>query len=150
MPPVKMLKTVRLKALGRSFSALLIDAGVPHAVIGVAALERFPVEPVGRVLRRHKALGKAGANIDFIRLERGLLRLRTYERGVEAETLACGTGAVAAAAATWFWTRRRPPVRVAVLSGDVLSVSFLPGPGGVLSQVSLEGPAEIVFEGEFR
>ncbi|MEK9145702.1 MAG: diaminopimelate epimerase, partial [Elusimicrobiota bacterium] len=71
-------------------------------------------------------MGKAGANIDFIRLERGVLRLRTYERGVEAETLACGTGAVAAAAAAWFWTRRRPPVRVAVRGGAVLSVSFRP------------------------
>lgn len=150
MPPVRILKTLRLKALGRDFSAQLIDAGVPHAVVRVAGLESFPVEAFGRALRRHKVFGKAGANVDFVSLKDGCLRLRTYERGVEAETLACGSGAAASAAAAWSWTGRRPPIRVAVLSGDVLIVSFMPEAGGGFSGVTLEGPSEIVFDGEVR
>lgn len=150
MPPARLLRSLRLKALGRTLRVLLIDTGVPHAVIRVSRLDSFPVEALGRALRGHAAFGKAGANVDFVSAGRGSLGLRTYERGVEAETLACGTGAVAAAVASWVWDRRRSPARVAVRGGAVLSVSFRPEPQGVFSGVGLEGPAEIVFEGEVR
>ena len=150
MPPARLLKSFRLKALGRTLRVLLIDTGVPHAVVRVSSLDSFPVEALGRVLRRHKAFGKAGANVDFVSVGKERLGLRTYERGVEAETLACGTGAVAAAIASWVWGRRRSTARVAVRGGAVLSVSLRPEAQGVFSGVSLVGPAEIVFEGEFR
>jgi diaminopimelate epimerase len=85
-----------------------MDSGVPHLVCWVADVSTVPAHALGRRLRRDRRLGPAGANVDFVQVVRSgagraLLAMRTYERGVEAETQACGTGAVAAAAA---WVRR--------------------------------------------
>lgn len=89
---------------GRPVDADLIDAGVPHLVCWVRDVSRVPVGPLGRRLRQDRRLGRAGANVDFARVVasragRSTLTMRTYERGVEGETQACGTGSVAAAAA---------------------------------------------------
>ncbi|HAH05170.1 MAG TPA: diaminopimelate epimerase [Elusimicrobia bacterium] len=140
MPEARLLRSgLRLRALGRLFQGELFDTGVPHLVVRAdpGSLLRF-----GPALRRHPALGPAGANVDFIRLARGSVSLRTYERGVEGETLACGTGAVAAALAA----KRASPVRVFTRGGAVLRVFFTQAGAGW--KVSLEGPAEIVFKGE--
>lgn len=87
--------------LGNSWPTLegwRLDVGVPHFVLPWPTLADAPVRALGRKLRHHPAMGSAGANINFVRpLGRHDFEIRTYERGVEAETLACGTGAVAAA-----------------------------------------------------
>jgi diaminopimelate epimerase len=111
-----------------------LDTGVPHFVVPVKKLDAVDVEAVGRELRFHKAFAPKGANVNFV--ERG--RIRTYERGVEAETLACGTGAVAAALA-----KGRSPVALKARSGDILKVEWTS-----LSDIWLEGPAVVTFEGE--
>lgn len=115
----------------------LIDTGVPHAVVFVKNLEKVNVDGLGKELRwRHKA------NVDFVQLKKGVLHLRTFERGVEGETLACGTGVVAAAAVAFLLGKTREKVRVQVRGGDVLNVSLLHG------GARLEGPGEITFSGE--
>jgi len=126
------------------FHARFVSAGVPHVVVPVKGLASYPIERVGPVLRRHPALGPDGANVNLVEDdESGRVHVRTFERGVENETLACGTGAVAVACAA----RRGPGATVIVVprSGLPLSVT-LPGaehPGFA----RLTGDARFVFEG---
>ena len=107
---------------------------------------RIPFE-FGRAIRRHRAFGRAGVNVDFVCRTARALRMRTYERGVEDETWACGTGAVAAAVVGWRLGWARPPVKVRVRGGQILTVSFREE-GSSGREVRLTGPARIVFQGE--
>lgn len=148
--PGTVQRSLRLAALGRIYSVGTVDIGVPHAVVRVktSQLDAFPVERVGRALRRHPAFRPKGANINFIAIESRRTRLRTYERGVEGETLACGTGAAAAALLSAAWTGRRSPIRLQTLSGDILTVRFSKTKNSNFSNVWLEGPARFIYEGE--
>ncbi len=102
-----------------------INTGVPHVVVAVADLETVDVLGTGREIRRHKEFGPAGTNVNFIQPEaRGGIAIRTYERGVEGETLACGTGAVAGALVAAGSLGLGSPVAVRTRSGEVLTVSF--------------------------
>jgi diaminopimelate epimerase len=124
----------------------LVTCGVPHLVVEVDDPAAVDVEMLGAKLRRHPALGPSGANVDFVREGKdGTLDIRTFERGIEGETLACGSGALAAAA--WAWGRRggRKPVLLRTRSGATLRVSADNGPAG--PRVWLEGEARIVFRG---
>jgi diaminopimelate epimerase len=132
----------RLKALERIFSVHYVHTGVPHAVIFVADVEKIDVKALGRALRHHKVFGKAGANVDFVQIRDSVVLLRTYERGVEDETLACGTGVIAAAAVARALGKAGNRVKVRVGGGDVLHVSFSH------DETRLEGPGEIIFKGE--
>ena len=137
-----------VRAGGRRFVAHALDTGAPHAVVAVRGLEAFPVAEFGRALRRHPAFGLGGTNVDFVERAGKALCLRTYERGVEAETWACGTGAVAAAVVGWRLGWTEPPVRVRARGAD-LSVHFR-GESGAVREVRLTGPARIVFQGEVK
>lgn len=121
--------------------------GVPHAVTEPADWDTIDVARVGSALRRHPAFAPAGTNVDFVRIEPdGTVRIRTFERGVEAETLACGTGMAAAAVILGRLGRVHPPVELECAHGDRLSVNFvLTGAGA--ERVTLLGPAETVFDG---
>lgn len=142
MPAPKGLRLgVNVKTDGGSFQAHYVDTGVPHAVVFVPHIEMVDVQGAGRALRFHKAFGRAGANVDFVEIRKNSLSIRTFERGVESETLACGTGVVAAAFVARVLGFDSSPVRVAVRGGDTLAVSFDNGP-------RLEGPGKIVFSGE--
>jgi diaminopimelate epimerase len=139
--PKNMRLGLELTARGKTWAAHFVNAGVPHAVVFVADVEKTDVRALGRELRFHKAFGRAGANVDFVQFHGSTIRLRTYERGVEDETLACGTGVVAAAAVARALGKVRDSAKVSVRSGDVLKVTFGGG-------VRLEGPGETVFSGE--
>ena len=120
-------------------------AGVPHLVIPVEDLEAVDVVGRGRPLRRHRSLTH-GANVNFVqRNADGAFSYRTYERGVEAETLACGTGAVAIAVLLTTWGLASDPVRLRTRSGRELRVR-LSGPASARVP-SLSGEAQIVFRG---
>jgi len=138
---------LRLKAAGRAHVVHAINTGVPHAVVFVNNLERVDVPRLGRALRNHGTFRPAGANVDFVQAAGKHLLVRTYERGVEAETLACGTGAVASALIAALLGRARPPIRVRTRGGDELKVSFRPAAAGA-EDIWLEGPARILFTGE--
>jgi diaminopimelate epimerase len=125
-----------------------ISAGVPHFVVEAEEPDRAPLDSWGPVVRRHPVFGAEGTNLDLVgRTAGGVLAIRTWERGVEGETLACGSGALAAA----FHLRpaREPgeTVRVTPASGIGLTVTF-PGPPDRPEAAVLEGDARVVFEGE--
>ncbi|MCE9615422.1 MAG: diaminopimelate epimerase [Lentisphaerae bacterium] len=127
-----------------------VNSGVPHVVVEVADLAACPVVRWGRAIRRHADFAPAGTNANFISVTGpSALRIRTYERGVEDETLACGTGIVAAALVAARHGRVQPPVAVTAASGDVLRVEFQLMSDGARN-VILEGPAVHVFRGEME
>ena len=120
-------------------------AGVPHLAIVVDDLDAVDVIGRGRPLRRHKSL-RAGANVNFLAPNPdGSWSYRTYERGVEGETLACGTGAVACAALLIAWGLAAGQVRLKTRSGRELGVQFSDRDGAKVP--SLTGEARIVFSG---
>jgi len=119
----------------------LINTGVPHAVVEVKDLASYPILQVGRELRNHPAFGPEGANVTFFqRVVGSRIRSTTFERGVEGETLACGTGA-AAAAIIYSETYMQPlPVEVVVPGGELL-VDISP----VSKMLLLQGPTQYIF-----
>ena len=147
LPDPKHFKLLTLSAEGKKFKVAAIDTGVPHAVVFVSdkALAALNVSRYGRALRRHPAFHPQGANANFVAVKSKTLYIRTYERGVEAETLACGTGITAAALACG----RPSPVKVVAKSGDGLTVFYKRVNGG-FSDVWLEGPVRVIYEGETR
>jgi len=126
-----------------------LNTGVPHAVIPVRSLERLDVEKLGRALRWNKAFGRAGANVNFVAISDGRVRVRTYERGVEGETLACGTGITAAAVALVLAGAASSPVRLIARSGERFTVRLRPSGGGA-SGIYIQGPARLLFKGEIE
>ena len=146
-PPKDWRLGQRLTAAGRELVYGFVNTGVPHAVVEVEDLEGWDVRAVGRALRRHEAFAPAGTNANFIRVTGPqTLSVRTYERGVEDETLACGTGITASALIAARSGRVRPPVRVTPASGDTLTVDFALTEAGA-ENVTLTGPAVHVFQG---
>lgn len=131
----------------QAFRYTFVNTGVPHVVVETDSLETTDVEGLGRALRRHPAFQPDGTNVNFAqRTGPDAISVRTFERGVEGETLACGTGIVASGL-TMAQRHQMPlPVRVRAASGDVLEVSGERSGGG-LSRVTLCGPAVYVFEG---
>jgi diaminopimelate epimerase len=124
-----------------------VNSGVPHAVMRVDNLDAVDVQTLGSATRHHRAFAPKGTNANFIAVTGPQsLRIRTYERGVEAETLACGTGIVAAGliAGRMGWVK--PAVQITCASGDVLEVNYRLTADGA-EAVTLLGPAEYVFRG---
>ena len=129
--------------------AVLGTVGVPHLVLLVDDVRCVDVPGRGKALRFDPALGPEGANVNFISPGDGRAEwhMRTYERGVEAETLACGTGAVAAACALLQWELAESPVRIWTRSGRPLEIGLRRGPEGVYDDVWLAGEARLVLRG---
>jgi diaminopimelate epimerase len=124
-----------------------VNTGVPHAVVFVDS-DSTPVEKWGRTLRYHEQFEPAGTNANFVKIiEDGQLLVRTYERGVEAETMACGTGVVAAAIVAARQGLAESPVDVTTSGGEQLVVQFRLEDTGVLD-VHLQGPARIIYEAD--
>ena len=161
--PTGLRLEMALPVEGRRLRLGIVNTGVPHAVVSVASLDAVDVARLGRLIRRHRAFAPAGTNVNFIQPDArhpARLRVRTYERGVEGETLACGTGV--AASAIIYGVRRqlaagggspaagRHRYEVLVRSGEAMTVSFRAARTGRTVRVTdlvLEGGAERVFEG---
>jgi len=125
-----------------------VNTGVPHAVIFVDDLAAVDVRGLGAELRYHGDFAPKGTNANFVQVIDGqTAAIRTYERGVEDETLACGTGVVAAALMLHEKHGAAAPVTVRVRGGDGLLVSF-EKKAGVYRDVSHTGPADFVFDGQ--
>ena len=135
----------------RSLEAHFLNTGVPHVVVPVEDLENTDVRGLGAALRYHEAFQPKGTNANFQKvLEPGRVAIRTYERGVEDETLACGTGMVANALIHHLLTGAPSPVRVVVRGGDTLEVGFTRTGDSTFTDVTLTGPADLVFSGTIR
>jgi diaminopimelate epimerase len=125
-----------------------VNTGVPHAVVFVNDVAKVDVRGLGSALRYHTAFEPKGTNVNFVQAIDGEAAIvRTYERGVEDETLACGTGVVAAALILHATQGTPSPVSVKVRGGDTLRVAF-ENAGGAYRHVSLTGPADFVFDGQ--
>jgi diaminopimelate epimerase len=135
---------------GQRMTIHSLDTGVPHAVLFVPDADAAMVAELGPAIRHHPHFAPRGTNVNFVQV-RGpsTIRVRTYERGVEGETLACGTGVTAAALIASVVHRQPAPVRVQVQGGDTLEVGFT-AEGSRFSEVTLTGPAEFVFEGRIE
>lgn len=125
-----------------------INTGVPHVVAMVEDLEHTDVVAVGREIRHHAHFAPAGTNVNFVApMADGHWAIRTYERGVEDETLACGTGVVAAALILFAGKGEASPVTLQTRSGSHLTVYFSKADDGY-KDVMLEGDARIIYKGE--
>jgi diaminopimelate epimerase len=125
-----------------------ITVGVPHVVIWVADPETSPVFKLGRAIRYHERYAPAGTNVNFVKqLSSGVFAIRTYERGVEDETLACGTGSVATALIAATKGMTGSPAVLQTRGGERLNIYFERS-GDNFHSVFLEGDAKVIYEGK--
>jgi diaminopimelate epimerase len=160
-PPQKLKERFKIKAAEQLITASFINTGSPHVVIKISdvlqnpknpasnnySLNDFPVNKVGNEIRCSKDFEPGGTNVNFIEIVEGKIKIRTYERGVEDETLACGTGSVGAAIISFLQDKLIPPLRIIPKSGEELIVDFK-FEGNKINDLSLIGPAKIVYKGE--
>ena len=141
----------KIKLEGLAVPLHSVDTGVPHAVLLVENFDDVDVRKTGRIIRFHKDFMPAGTNVNFVQpLEDGSLKVRTYERGVEDETMACGTGAVAAALIAAVKGMVSSPVAITTSGGDRLTILFDLHEGPAAANVFLKGPAHVVYAGELN
>jgi diaminopimelate epimerase len=147
--PTDWRQGISLAPAGLQGEGIHLDTGCPHLVVVCPQLpDAAEFAALARPLRHHPALAPAGANVDFISVEDPhRLRVRTFERGVEGETLASGTGCLAAALAAASLSLAASPVSCMVQGGTPLKVRFRRDADGVFSAVSLEGEARLVYRG---
>jgi diaminopimelate epimerase len=121
-----------------------VNTGVPHAVLLVSDIDHVPVEDLGRMIRHHKIFGEKGTNVNFVEIvDKKNVKVRTYERGVEGETYACGTGSVASAVILTEKSLVKNPVNIHTRGGEVLKI-YIDG------DVYLEGNAKIIYVGNLH
>lgn len=128
----------------------ILNTGVPHALAFVHDLENLDLITLGAAIRYHEHFPK-GTNANFAKeISPGHIAIRTYERGVEDETLACGTGMVACAIVYHLLTGVPSPIKVDVQGGETLEIGFAGDAENGFHDVTLCGPADFVFEGEIE
>lgn len=126
-----------------------LNTGVPHAVVFVDDLKSLDVVKAGAAIRYHAHYEPNGTNANFVGvLAPDHLAVRTYERGVEGETLACGTGITACALLHHLLTGSPSPIKIDVEGGETLSIGFQSNPDKKFTRVTLTGPADFVFDGQ--
>ena len=138
---------IPLKVYNRNLKVNFINTGVPHTVIFVQGLEKIDVFNLGQAIRYHKGFVPEGTNVDFVEvLGHNSIAIRTYELGVEDETLACGTGSAAAALIFTLQTKAQDKIYIHTRGKEILAVYFKRTEDR-FSEVWLEGKAGIVFQG---
>lgn len=149
-PPAALRLEEKIEVDGRELLVHSLNTGVPHAVLFMEDVRQAPVMELGRALRFHEHFQPAGTNVNFVQQQPGNgLIVRTYERGVEGETLACGTGAVASAIIAGLLGRTQPPVAVTTSGGEQLLIHYSLA-GREVAEVFLEGPAHFIYEGKLQ
>ncbi|MBL9142418.1 MAG: diaminopimelate epimerase [Verrucomicrobiaceae bacterium] len=138
-----------LPVAGEQLTVHSLNTGVPHAVVFADDLDNVDVRKLGAGLRYHEAFKPKGTNANFVKvLAPNSIAIRTYERGVEDETLACGTGMVACALIHHELTGAPSPIAVKVKGGDTLRIGFEEPSKSNYTNVTLFGPADFAFSGE--
>lgn len=127
-----------------------VNTGVPHVVCFVDDLVDVPIFEWGRIIRYHEVYQPAGTNVNFVQATNDGLSVRTYERGVEGETMACGTGAVASALIAAKIGLVKSPVHVTTSGGEELVIHLETQGDSAMPAVYLEGPAKIIYEGHLQ
>ena len=146
--PVDIRLNLRLKIGEKIFTVTHINTGVPHAVLFVNNPDSVNVKELGAKIRCHRVFSPAGTNVNFVKVNgRRAISIRTYERGVEDETLACGTGSTASALISSLIKGASSPVNVRTRGGEMLKIHFARD-GEKFHNVCLEGEVKEVFEGK--
>jgi len=149
-PPKGWKLPIRFQKEGIVLEGGFVNTGVPHAVFFVNDLERTDVAGLGSWIRYHREFAPRGTNVNFVHCgNRHKIAIRTYERGVEGETLACGTGATAAALVAAQRGKVTSPVEVSTRGGEILLVDFVREKNRI-TKVWLEGAVKTVFKGEIE
>jgi diaminopimelate epimerase len=149
-PPKGWKLPIRFQKEGIILEGGFVNTGVPHVVFFVNHLEQIDVEELGEWIRRHHDFAPSGTNVNFVHCAgRRKITVRTYERGVEGETLACGTGVTAATLVAAQQGKVTPPVEVSTRGGEVLLVDFVKEKNRI-TKVWLEGAVKTVFKGELE
>lgn len=145
--PSDLRLDLKIEIDGRPYTGHFINTGVPHVVYFVEEVDPVDVIGLGRATRRHPLFAPKGTNANFVTvIDRRNLKIRTYERGVEDETLACGTGAIAAAIIATVLDKTVPPVSLLTRSRIMLGVDFKQE-GRSFKDIFLEGDARIIYKG---
>jgi diaminopimelate epimerase len=133
-----------------------IDTGVPHTIVFVDDLQEVDVNSLGALIRRHPHFAPRGTNVNFVeQRHKGLVAVRTFERGVEAETLACGTGSVASALIAYLRAnpkgknQKGASMKVLTASKEILEITFDLAEGKSIDNVWLKGSAKLIAKGEY-
>jgi len=146
--PVDFIPDFILELSSGNTSLGKINTGVPHVVIETDDLDNINLVKLGKEIRFHNLFAPAGTNVNFASIKnKNTIEIRTYERGVEDETLACGTGSVASAMIIAHNRGIKPPLKVITRSGCILTIHFKEK-GGDFYDVYLEGDARIIYKGE--
>jgi diaminopimelate epimerase len=147
-PPSHIRTDIAVPLDGETILLHSINIGVPHVVKFDDRLEEVDVKGAGQKIRFHSLFQPAGTNVNWIKIiSKDTIEVRTYERGVEDETLACGTGAVASALIASIKAHVQPPVMVKTRGGEILTVYFT-SKGEEFEEVSFEGEVSIIYQGE--
>jgi diaminopimelate epimerase len=150
--PFGLERDIALDVEGKPFLLHFINTGVPHVVCFLEDVEKLKDDDIfrwGRAIRFSSRFQPAGTNVNFVSvLDRHSVKIRTYERGVEAETLACGTGSIASALIGASRKILSSPVEVETRSGDKLTIHFTQQNSDHFPEVYLEGSAKVVYEAE--
>jgi len=162
MSPNKIKLNFKVKATNQLITSNFVDTGSPHLVIKIGDvlsefkkiksnydnISEFPVYELGKEIRNLPEFSPGGTNVNFIKIIDDKVHIRTFERGVENETLACGTGSVASAIIANLVDGLKPPVTLVTKSGEQLIVDFKKN-NYEFNKVSLTGPAKTMFIGEY-
>jgi diaminopimelate epimerase len=149
-PPADFKESLNLSAKGGKWEGHFVNTGVPHTVIFVEDIDSIDVVGVGREIRYSDAFKPKGTNVDFVEAyDEDYIKVRTYERGVEDETLACGTGITAAAIIANKVREVKKPMWILVRSNEILRVDF-DIEDGSCKNVTLRGPATLVYDGIYH
>ncbi len=134
----------------QSYSLHYLDTGVPHAVLFVENVEACHLEQLALPIRHHPLFAPKGTNVNIAqRISEQKIKIRTYERGVERETLACGTGATAVALAAAYQYELKSPVLIQTLSQETLKIEFCLYQE-MFSHVTMTGPAYFIYGGQIQ
>jgi diaminopimelate epimerase len=137
-------------SVGSDHIVVFIDDEKNEGILGINNLNNAKINEWGKILRFHSDFAPRGGNVSFVQiLGKDKIRVRTYERGVERETLACGTGVISSAVVSTLLGKTGPPVKVLVQNGDLLTVDFKLSDSQI-EDLSLEGPAAKIDDGELE
>ena len=146
--PVELRMDYNIELKNGLVTVCSVNTGVPHVVVMKDTIEDIDVFELGREIRYHEAFSPAGTNVNFIcQQKQGQVAIRTYERGVENETLACGTGSIAAALVTSCKAKWQSPIKLLTRSGEPLTIHFKKD-SSIFSDIYLEGDARIIYSAQ--
>jgi len=147
--PSNLQANIKLTLNGTDYRGYYLDTGVPHFVIFSPEVDKVPLKDLAPNIRYHQLFQPQGTNVDFVEIKEDKIKIRTYERGVEDETLGCGTGAVASAIATYINYQLSSPLKVIMRGGEV-TVWFEYQGDKSFTNVFLEGEANLVYQGKLK